>query len=82
MLEFISKFGRSRVPEEEIVPTVLDEADRMQELLHGLSPRLGGRANIPLTNLNAWLANDRATGGITLKIGPATLRDVLWYQFL
>jgi hypothetical protein len=78
VLEFINKFGPLTLSVHgDSVPAVLDVADRMQE---GLSPRLGGRADIPLTKLHAWLANDRATGGITLKIGPATLRDALWLQ--
>jgi hypothetical protein len=81
VLEFISKFGSlTRSVKGDSVPAVLDVADMMQKQLHGLSPRLGGRADIPLTNLHAWLANDRATGGITLKIAPATLRDALWLQ--
>jgi hypothetical protein len=81
VLEFISKFGPlTRSMNGDSVPNVLDVADRMQKQLHGLSPRFGGRADIPLTKLHAWLANDRATGGITLKIAPATLRDALWLQ--
>ena len=81
VLEFIRKFGPlTRSVNGDWVPTVLDVADSMQKELHGLSPRLGGRATIPLTNLHAWLANDRATDGITLKIAPATLLDALWLQ--
>jgi hypothetical protein len=79
--KFISKFGPlTRSVKGDSVPAVLDVADMMQKRLHGLSPRLGGRADIPLSNLRFWLANDRATGGITLKIAPATLRDALWLQ--
>jgi hypothetical protein len=81
VLEFINKFGPlTRSVEGDSVPAVLDVADMMQKRLHGLNPRLGGSADIPLTNLQAWLANDRATGGIMLKMAPATLRDALWLQ--
>ena len=47
VLDFINEFGpltRVREERENSVPAVLDDADMMQELLHGLSPRLGGRA--------------------------------------
>ena len=81
VLGFIRKFGPlAPSVEGDSVPVVLDVANEMQKRLHGLSPRLGGRAGIPLTNLHAWLTNDRATGGITLKIAPATLLDALWLQ--
>jgi len=81
VLEFINKFGPLTLSiHGDSVPAVLNVADMMQKRLHGLSPRLGGRADIPLTNLRAWLANDRATGGIRLKMAPATLRDALWLQ--
>ena len=81
MLDFINKFGPlTHAADGDLVPAVLDDADMMLELFNGLSPRLGGRANIPLTNLHAWLVNDRATGGIALKMTPATLRDALWLQ--
>jgi hypothetical protein len=81
VLEFISKFGPLTLSRQgDSVPAVLEVANMMQKRLQGLSPRLGGRADIPLTNLHAWVVNDRATGGITLKFGPATLRDALWLQ--
>jgi hypothetical protein len=81
VLDFISKFGPlTRAPDGDAVPAVLADADMMQKRLDSLSPRLGGRADIPLTNLRAWLVHDRATGGIRLKVAPATLRDALWLQ--
>src|SRR5215475_15334620 len=50
VLEFVNKFGQLTLSiHGDVVPAVLDVADRMQEQLHGLSPRLGGRARIPLT---------------------------------
>ena len=69
--------GRQR---GEPVPAVLAHADMMRDLLHGRSPRRGGRPYTPLPDLKAWLDNDRATGGIAFKIAPATLRDALWLQ--
>jgi hypothetical protein len=81
VLEFINNFGPLTLSVHgDSVPAVLDVADMMQKRLRGLSPGLGGRADIPLTNLHAWLANDRKTGGMGLKIAPATLRDALWLQ--
>jgi hypothetical protein len=76
VLEFINNYGPlSLSVHGDSVPAVLDVADMMQERLRRLSPRLGGRVDIPLSNARFWLAD-----GITLKIAPATLRDALWWQ--
>ena len=76
VLQFISEFGPlTRSLNGDSVPVVLGVADMMQERLRRLSPRLGGRADIPLSNARFWLAD-----GITLKIAPATLGDALWLQ--
>jgi hypothetical protein len=80
VLDFISKFGPlTHAADGDAVHAVIADADMMQERLHALSPRLGGRADIPLTNLRAWLVHDRA-GGVRLKFTPASLRDALWLQ--
>ena len=84
VLDFITNFGPLTIsgrtgeiwsPPSSPMPTLCGTLD-------GLSRRLGGRPHIPLTNLHAWLANDRATGGIALKIAPATFRDALWLQLV
>jgi len=64
----------------DMVPTVLDEAERMSKRLDRLSssrPSLG--PDIPVTKLNCFVVG-HASGGIALKLVPATLRDALWLQ--
>ena len=62
------------------VLTIINQAEEMTKRLNLLSAdsRLG--AKIPITSLRGFLVTDRATGGIALKIVPATLRDALWLQ--
>ena len=62
------------------VLTIINQAEEMTKRLNLLSAgsRLG--AEIPITSLRGFLVTDRATGGIALKIVPATLRDALWLQ--
>jgi hypothetical protein len=65
----------------DMVPAILDEAEEMSKRLDRLSsssPSLG--PEIPLTKLLGFVVRDRASGGITLKLVPATLRDALWLQ--
>jgi hypothetical protein len=65
----------------DMVPTVLEEADRMSKCLDRLSsPRPSLGQDIPLTKLLGFVVADRASGGIALKLVPATLRDALWLQ--
>jgi len=64
----------------DMVPAVLDEAEEISKRLNRLSlnSRLG--ADIRITTLHASLVTDRVTGGVELKLTPATLRDALWLQ--
>jgi hypothetical protein len=65
----------------DMVPAVLEEAEKMSKRLDRLSssrPSLG--PDIPVTKLHGFAVADRASGGIALKLVPATLRDALWLQ--
>jgi len=65
----------------DMVPAVLEQAENMAKRLDRLSssrPSLG--PDIPITKLYGFVVADRASGGIALKLVPATLRDALWLQ--
>ena len=65
----------------DMVPAVLDEAEEMSKRLDRLSSsRRSLGPDIPLTKLLGFVVADQASGGIALKLVPATLRDALWLQ--
>jgi hypothetical protein len=85
VLDFISNYGPFTDAgiaggRGDMVPTIIAQADEMTKRLNLLSAdsRLG--SDIPITSLRGFLVTDRATGGVALKIVPATLRDALWLQ--
>ena len=84
VLVFISNYGpfthAGIAGRGDQVLTIINQAEEMTKRLNLLSAgsRLG--AEIPITSLRGFLVTDRATGGIALKIVPATLRDALWLQ--
>jgi hypothetical protein len=80
-LNFVKNYGRFGRPDPkgDSVQKVLGEAKEMSKRMNRLiTSRFG--ANIPLTELSGVLVSDRRSGGVELKIRPATLRDAMWLQ--
>jgi hypothetical protein len=79
LLAFVTKYGRLTTGRRgDEIPPLLDQAKMMQGCL--AKPRKEIRPTIPMTNLKAWLATNKANGTVSVKVGPTRLLDALWLQ--